>query len=130
MDEESWIQGYFTGVALHNHLRTPQLRPSVIASMSATGIAADLDWFADLSGVEALTAFRADYTGNIFASYSYDGASYTTPVPLSELLQINPALLFRGVRPDTHRLWFRFYPTGAVDLTNFALWGIPREEAV
>ena len=131
MDEESWIQGYFAGVALHNHLRTPQLCPSVIASMSATGIAADMEWFADLSGVAALTALNAEFTGNVSASYSYDGASYTNPVPLSELLRVNPAALFGGVRPDTRRLWFRFHLSNAeANLTNFTLLGFPKERAV
>ena len=131
MDEESWIQGYFAGVALHSHLRTPQQYPSVIASMSATGIAADMDWFADLSGVAALTALSADFTGNVSAAYSYDGASYTIPVLLSELLRVNPATLFGGVRPDKRRLWFRFHLSNAeADLTNFTLWGFSRKGAV
>ena len=131
MDAESWIQGYFAGVALHNHLRTPQLCPSVIASMSATGIAAEMDWFADLSGVAALTAMSAEYTGNVSGSYSYNGTSYTDPVALPELLRVNPFSLFRGVRPGTRRLWFRFrLADDAADLTNFTLWGIPREEVV
>lgn len=131
MDEESWIQGYFTGVTLHNHLRTPQLYPSVIASMSTTGIAADMDWFADLSGVEILTALSAEFTGNVSAAYSYDGTSYTIPVPLSELLRVNPVALFRGVRSDKRRLWFHFHLSNAeADLTNFTLWGFPRKDAV
>ena len=131
MDEESWIQGYFAGVALHSHLRMPQLYPSVIASMSATGIAADMDWFADLSGVASLTALTADYTGNVSAAYSYDGASYTIPVPMAELLRVNPVALFHGTRPDTRRLWFRFHLSNAeANLTNFTLWGVPKEETV
>ena len=126
MDAESWIQGYFAGVALHQHLRTPGVRPSVIARMSATGIAADLEWFADLSGVAALTSLSAEFVGDVSASYSYDGASYTNPVPLAELLRANPVSLSRGVR-----LWFRFHlADDAADLSEFALWGIPREEAV
>ncbi|MBQ9521296.1 MAG: hypothetical protein IJR72_01830 [Oscillospiraceae bacterium] len=127
MDAESWIQGYFTGVALHNHLRTPQAHPSVIASMSATGIAADLEWFADLSGVAALTALSAEFTGNVSASYSSDGVSYTNPVPLPELLRVNPSALSGGTR-----LWFRFHlADDAADLTNFTLWGVfSNEEAV
>ena len=38
---------YLAGVSLHGHLRDPQLLPSVVASMSVTGIAADFDWFAE-----------------------------------------------------------------------------------
>ena len=125
MDAESWIQGYFAGVALHHHVRTPGARPSVIARMSATGIAADLEWFADLSGVAALTALSAEFVGDVSASYSHDGASYTNPVPLAELLRVNPVSLFRGVR-----LWFRFRLADDADLSEFALWGIPRGEAV
>lgn len=130
MDAESWIQGYFTGVALHNHLRVPQLRPSVIASMSATGMTGELNWFADLSGVMALTVLNAEFTGNVSASYSYDGATYTNPVPLSELLRVNPLVLSNGVRADTRRLWFRFHITANANLKKFTLWGIPGEEAV
>ena len=120
MDYESWMQGYLAGVSLHCHLRTPQLFPSVVASMSVTGIAADFDWFADLSGVEALTLLTADYTGDVTASYSYNGKKYTDAVPMSGLLRLNPATLFRG-----SRLWFRFHLADeAADLTAFTLWGV------
>ena len=121
MDGESWLQGYFTGISLHCRLRVPYTRPSVIASMSVTGIAADFDWFADLSGVDTLTFMTAEYTGDVTAAYSRDGKRYTSPVALSELLAVNPATLFRG---DT-RLWFRFHlADDAADLTSFTLWGV------
>lgn len=121
MDGESWLQGYFTGISLHCRLRVPYPRPSVIASMSVTGIAADFDWFADLSGVDTLTLLTAEYTGDVSAAYSRDGRTYTAPVALSELLAVNPAAAFRG---DT-RLWFRFHlADDAADLTEFTLWGV------
>lgn len=125
MDYESWIQGYFTGVSLHHHLRIPQLSPSVVASMSVTGIAADFDWFADLSGVETLTMLTAEYTGDVTAAYSYNGTRYTQAIPMAELLNVNPETLFRGCNPDAPRLWFRFHLTDeAADLTTFTLWGV------
>ena len=125
MDEESWTQGYLTGVRLHGNVRTPQLFPTAIASMSVTGIAADLDWFADLSGVGALTKLSADYSGAVSASYSYDGHAYTEPVPLAQLLAMNPARIFQGVRPDAPSLRFRFrLADDAADLRSFTLWGI------
>lgn len=125
MDYESWIQGYLAGVSLHCHLRTPQLPPSVVASMSVTGIAADFDWFADLSGVETLTLLTADYIGDVTASYSYNGTTYTDAVSMAELLRVNPATLFRGCNPDAPRLWFRFHLADeAADLTAFTLWGV------
>ena len=120
MDDESWLQGYFAGVSLHRHLTVPQLFPRVIASMSATGIAADLEWFADLSGVAALTRMTAEYVGNVAVSYGYDGKKYTAPVALPDLLRMNPALLFRGAR-----MWFRFrLADDNADLTKFTLWGV------
>ena len=125
MDEESWTQGYLTGVKLHADLRTPQLFPVEIASMSVTGIAADLNWYADLSGVGALTKLSADYSGAVSASYSYDGNDYTTPVPLPELLNVNPALIFAGVRRDAPSLRFRFrLADDSADLKSFTLWGV------
>ena len=124
MDEESWTQGYITGVRLHANLRTPQSFPVPIASMSVTGIAADLDWFADLSGVGALTKLSAEYSGAVSASYSYDGRSYTEPVPLPDLLRVNPARIFQGVRPDAPSLRFRFrLADDNADLSGFTLWG-------
>lgn len=125
MDEESWTLGYWTGVRLHASLRTPQIFPSAIASMSATGIAANLDWFADLSGVGALTMLSADYSGAVSASYSYDGRSYTRPVPLPELLATNPARIFQGVRRAAPSLRFRFrLADDDAELRGFTLWGV------
>lgn len=125
MDKESWIQGYITGVALHSHLRIPQLRPSVIASMSVTGIAADFDWFADLSGVEALTLLTAEYIGDVTVAYSYNGTKYTQAVPMAELLNVNPATLFHNCNQNEPRLWFRFsLADETADLTSFTLWGV------
>ena len=125
MDEESRTQGYLTGVALHANLRTPQLFPAAIASVSATGIAADLDWFADLSGVGALTKLSADYAGAVYASYSYDGRVYTQAVPLAQLLAANPARIFAGVRPAAPSLYFRFrLADDEADLKSFTLWGV------
>ena len=95
--------------------------------MSVTGIAADFDWFADLSGVEALTLLTAEYAGNVTAAYSYDGAEYTEAVPMTELLRVNPATLFHGANPDAPRLWFRFHlADDNADLTAFTLWGFPK----
>ena len=125
MDEESWTQGYLTGVRLHANLRTPRIFPVPIASMSATGIAANLDWYADLSGVGALTKLSADYSGAVSASYSYDGRAYTDPVPLPELLNVNPARIFQGVRRDAPSLRFRFrLADDDADLQSFTLWGV------
>ncbi|MBQ6205452.1 MAG: hypothetical protein IJK52_00050 [Oscillospiraceae bacterium] len=129
MDEESWTQGYLTGVRLHAHLRTPQIFPVPIASMSATGVAADLEWYADLSGVGALTKLSAEYSGAVSASYSYDGRAYTDPVPLGELLRVNPALIFAGVRADAPSLRFRFrLADDAADLQSFTLWGVSSQD--
>lgn len=125
MDKESWTRGYLTGVRLHANLRTPQIYPEAIASMSVTGIASDFEWFADLSGVRALTMLSADWSGAVSASYSYDGRSYTVPVPLPELLAANPARIFRGVRRDAPSLRFRFrLADDAADLRSFTLWGV------
>ena len=125
MDYESWMQGYLAGVSLHCHLRDPQLSPRVVASMSVTGIAADFDWFADLSGVETLTLLTADYIGDVTASYSYNGKKYTDAVPMSGLLRLHPATLFRSCNPNAPRLWFRFHLADeAADLTTFTLWGV------
>lgn len=124
MDAESWAQGYLTGAALHRNLRRPQIFPVPIASMSATGIAADLEWFADLSGVAALTKISAEYVGAVSVSYSYDGRNYTPPAPLPELLAMNPARLFAGVRRDAPSLRFRFrLADDDADLSSFTLWG-------
>ena len=125
MDNESRLRGYLTGAALHRNLRAPQISPVPIASMSATGIAADLEWFADLSGVAALTKISAEYAGAVYASYSYDGRNYTPPAPLPELLRTNPARLFAGVRRDAPSLRFRFrLADDAADLSSFTLWGV------
>lgn len=121
MDSKSWLCGYLTGVSLHGHLRTPQIRPSPVASMSVTGIAADLDWYADLSGAAILTALSADYVGNVDVSHSYDGRTYSDPIPLPELLAMNPAKLFAGASA----LWFRFHlADDNADLSGFTLWGV------
>ncbi len=125
MDEESWTQGYLTGVRLHANLRTPQLFPDEIASMSATGIAADLEWFADLSGVGALTMLSADYSGAVSVSYSYDGRTYTPPAPLAQLLAANPTRIFAGVRRAAPSLRFRFrLADDSADLRGFTLRGV------
>lgn len=129
MDAESWIQGYFAGVALHNHLRTPQVRPSAVATMSATGITGELNWLADLSGVAALTLLTAEYTGTVTVSYSYDNLNYAESATMAEFLNANPASLFSGCNPDTPRIWFRFRLSDNASLA-FTLWGIPGEEAV
>ena len=115
------MTGYMTGVALHRHLRIPQLFPTVIASMSVTGIAADFEWFADLSGVAAITFADAAYAGDVSVSYSLDdGASYSEPVPMPQLLSANPSALFGGA-PS---LRFRFHlADDNADLTEFTLWG-------
>ena len=121
MDQQSWLCGYLTGVSLHQHLHAPGVSPTVVASMSVTGIAADMDWFADLSGVAALTAVRADYVGDVTASYSRDGRTYSPPTPLPELLAVNPAKLFAGAAA----LWFRFrLADDAADLSSFTLLGV------
>lgn len=125
MDEESFYNGYAAGVSLHSHMRANQLFPSVIASMSVTGIAADFDWFADLSGVETLTLLSADFTGQVFASYSYDGQRYTDAVPLPDLLSVNPDTLFSGVNPRKPFLWFRFrLADDDADLSSFKVCGV------
>lgn len=99
--------------------------PSVIASMSVTGIAADFNWFADLSGVETLTLLTAEYTGDVTVAYSYNGTEYTEPVPMEELLNVNPTMLFRGCDSNTPRLWFQFHlADNSADLTTFTLWGV------
>ena len=123
MDNESWAQGYFTGVALHAHLRAPRLFPAPLASVSATGAADNLEWFADLSGAEAITMFSAEYAGDVLASYSFDGRSYTTPAPLSELLAANPDALFQRLNPDAPSIRFRFRCVGGADLASFSIWG-------
>ena len=129
MDHESWLKGYLAGVSLRNHMRVSRMPSCVIATMSVTGIAADFDWFADLSGVESLTHLSAEYAGDVTARYSYDGQTYTDPAPIAELLNVNAALLFDGVDPETPRLWFRFHlDNDAADLTKFTLWGVPRKE--
>lgn len=136
MDYESWFKGYETGVMLHNHLRggavsadgTP-LSSVAVASMSVTGIAADLEWFADLSGVRTLTRLRASYSGNVTASYSYDGSRFTNPVPMAELLGVNPAALFAGLNPRKPLLYFRFHLADAdADLTAFRMYGVLEQE--
>ena len=118
MDNESWLQGYLTGVSLHCHLKNPRLSPSVIASVSATGSAAGFDWFVDLSGVAALTRMTAEYAGNVAVSVSYDGQTYTAPVALSDLLRANPAALSRETS-----VWFRFRLDAGADLSKVTLWG-------
>ena len=134
-DMESWVQGYLAGVRLHRGLRVPQLCPSVIASMSATGIAADLDWFADLSGVAFLTAPSAEFAGDVSVSYSCDGRSYTDPVPLSELLTGQAPPLFTGALPAPSSMRFRFHlADDDAELSGFCLRGffsrdIPWKEA-
>lgn len=117
MDNESWMRGYLTGVALHCHVRSPQMRPVPIASMSVTGVAADLEWFADLSGA-AITKLSADYEGDVSASWSFDGVTYTEPIPMAELLGMNHAAL------SAPSLWFRFHcADDAANLTGLILWG-------
>ncbi|MBQ6985991.1 MAG: hypothetical protein IJQ25_03280 [Oscillibacter sp.] len=124
-DTESWLMGYLTGIRLHGSIRPSMIQPVVVASMSVTGIAANFDWFADLSGVETLTLLTADYIGDVTASYSYDGAKYTEAVPMEELLRVNPVTLFQGCSHTAPRLWFRFHLADeAADLTVFTLWGV------
>ena len=88
--------------------------------MSVTGIAADFEWFADLSGA-AVTRVSAAYIGDVTVSYSLDnGASYSEPVPMAQLLAANPGELFRGAP----FLRFRFHlANDAADLTAFQIWG-------
>lgn len=145
MDYESWLKGYETGVMLHNHLRdgagaissdgiplSSVLVASVfvtLASMSVTGIAADLECLADLSGVETLTLLTADYSGNVTACYGYYEDDFTEPVPMAELLAVNPAILFSGVDPSEPLLYFRFHLADAnANLNSFQLYGVPKEE--
>ena len=119
MDYESWAQGYVTGTRLHGNLRTPQLFSVPIASLSATGVAADLEWFADLNGVAAITRLTAEYVGDVSASYSRDGITNSTPVPLPDLLAVHPSAF-----ADAPRLWFRFHLNDeSADLTSFTVWG-------
>ena len=121
MDNQSWLCGYLTGVRLHGHLHAFGMRPSVVASMSVTGIAADFDWYADLSGVAALTAVSAEYAGDVSVSYSRDGGAYSAPTALPELLAVNPAKLFAGAAS----LWFRFHlADDNADLSSFTLLGV------
>lgn len=128
MDEESWILGYLTGVGLHSKLRTPQIFPSVIASLSVSDADGDIDWFVDLSGAESLTKITVDYVGNVTASYSYDGQSYTNPVPVAELLAVNPAQLFEALPSDAPYLYFRFHLVGRrAGFSGAALWGVLSE---
>lgn len=120
MDWESYLQGYLTGVALHSHVRPTGDRPSVIAALSVTGIAADFEWYADLSGVDAITLVTADYVGSVYVSYSLDGVTYADPVAMEDLLSANPATLYAGASS----LRFRFrLADDAADLTAFTLYG-------
>lgn len=129
MDAQSWTVGYLTGAALHSRVRIPQLFPNVIAALSATGIAADLDWRAELSGVAAITMLSAEYVGDVEASYSYDGRRYTEAVPMAELLAANPDALFHGRNPANPSLHFRFHlADDAADLKSFTLWGFMEGE--
>ena len=130
MDSESWLKGYETGVMLHNHMRdgTPIDAPP-LASVSVTSVISDLQWFADLSGVLTLTNMKADYSGNVTASYSYDGVDFTEPVSMAELLAVNPAILFSGLDPSEPYLYFRFHLADAnANLTAFQIYGIPKAE--
>ena len=132
MDSESWFKGYETGVMLHHHIRdgTPvTLTSSPLASMSVTGIAADMEWYADLSGVSALTLLSASYSGNVSAAYSYDGKTYTPFMPMADLLAVNPTTLFSGVRARQPLLYFRFHLADTdANLTAFHLYGVPAPE--
>lgn len=124
MDYESFMQGYLTGVALHSHMRPVGDRPSVIAALSVTGIAADFEWYADLSNVLAITLITASYVGSVSVRHSFDGETYTEPVAMEELLEANPSILFADVRPDAPSLRFRFHlADDAADLTAFTLYG-------
>lgn len=131
MDSENWFKGYETGVMLHNHMRggvPVTMTSNPLASMSATGIAADMEWHADLSGVDALTLLNASYTGNVTAAYSYDGQTYTAFMPMAELLAVNPTQLFSGVNPSYPFLYFRFHlADNAADLSAFNLYGSFKE---
>ena len=132
MDSENWFKGYETGVMLHNHMRDGvpvPLTSAALASMSVTGIAADMEWYADLSGVRALTLLSASYSGDVTAAYSYDGHTYTAYMPMAELLAVNPTQLFSGVNPRKPLLYFRFHLADTdADLTAFQLYGVPVTE--
>lgn len=131
MDSESWFKGYETGVMLHNHMRDGvpvTMTSNPLASMSVTGITADMEWYADLSGVLTLTLLSASYTGNVTAAYSYDGQTYTAYMPMAELLAVNPTQLFSGVNQNHPLLYFRFHlADDAADLTAFNIYGSPKE---
>ena len=78
-----------------------------------------------IAGVAALTKLSAEYAGNVSVSYSYDGRDYSPPAPLAELLDMNPARLFAGVRQDAPSLRFRFrLADDGADLSSFTLWGV------
>ena len=122
MDEESWLQGYFIGMALHCHLRFTPPRPSVIASMSESAVSGAFDWLANISGTEKIVRIAAQYTGAVRVSHSFDGRAYTPPVSMPEFLAENPETLFGNLRGHEF-LWFRFYVDENAASLSFTLYG-------
>ena len=122
MDEDSWLQGYFVGRALHCHLRFMPPRPFVVASMSESAISGVFDWLANISGTEKIIRIAARYTGAVRVSHSLDGRVYTSPVSMPEFLAENPETVFGNLR-DHEFLWLRFYIDGGTASLSFTLYG-------
>lgn len=120
MDYGSWMAGYLTGTALHGNLRFAAGFSPVIAAVSVTGLASDVTWWADMTGVGAVTYITAQSEGTVTAAWSRDGETYTEPEPIETLLRRNPGTIYDG---SGGALYFRFHLGDGARLWDFTLLG-------
>lgn len=67
-----------------------------------------------------ITGITAVYEGNITVSYSYDGITYTDPVPMADFLGSDPDALYKGA--VNKMIYFKFVIEDQnSSLTNFVI---------
>ena len=92
------------------------------AEVTATPKVQTIRTVADMTheSILGILSMTSVYSGNVTASYSYDDAAYTDPVPMDEFLQTDPAALYDAA--ESKMIYFKFVlGDTAAALTNFVI---------
>lgn len=92
------------------------------AEVTATPKVQTIRAVADMTheSILGILSMTSVYSGNVTASYSYDDATYTDPVPMDEFLQTDPAALYDVA--ESKMIYFKFVLSDtAASLTNFVI---------
>lgn len=95
---------------------------SLRAEVAATPRAQTIRAVADMTheSILGILSITSVYSGNVTASYSYDDAAYTDPVPMDEFLQTDLAELYDAA--ESKMIYFKFVLSDtAASLTNFVI---------